>query len=458
MTAIDDAVGSVRSDVPERWRLGQYFVPKTRYIDPDFLRLECERVFPRTWLPACRLEEIAGVGDYVEFNVVGESILVVREAEGSVRAFFNSCRHRGTRLARGRGRVGNLRCPFHAWQYGLDGSNLYVHDEEDFGQLTKDYLCLRRCQVGQWCGWVFINLDGTAEPLQRYLAPLPDRLAILNIAAMRYKWRKTFVMPCNWKTALDGFSESYHLPGTHPQLIRGRDRSLRPLGRRELVGDPSYAPSEALGDHVARYFVEPRDPARPRYADRDSLLMIAKYFVKEIRALQNERDVWAIEQLAGDAVPEGPALYDAYRQALRERAVADGLDWPVIPPEIRQKAEGYYTVFPNMAFLVRQGNLLGYQALPNGSDPDSCIFDAYALELFPPDEIPEFKPEFYTDWRQGDVGEVLSQDFSNFEDVTVGLHSSAFEGATLNPRQEVPVFHRQVVLDEYIFGSAPQRV
>jgi nitrite reductase/ring-hydroxylating ferredoxin subunit len=431
--------------------LRQNFVPKGRYIDPEFLKLECERVFPRSWLLACRSEEVPLVGDYVEFNVVGESILLVRDSADSLRAFFNACRHRGTRLARGRGRVGNLRCPFHAWQYGLDGGCTYVHDQSDFAELSEEYLCLRQCQVAEWAGWVFVNVDNRAEPLKQYLAPLPERLRLLNIAAMRYRWYKTFVLPCNWKTALDAFSESYHVPGTHPQLVRGpRDHDLRPLSRRELIGDPSYGPSEVLGPHVARFNVEPRDPAHPRYADAETLLAMNKYSLKELRVLHTERDVWAVRQVMANDVPRGPALYAAYKNKLRERALADGLEWPEIAPGTG--IEGSYTVFPNMIFLVRQGTLLGYRAMPNGSDPDSCVFDVYALELFPPDNVPEFKPEFHKDWRDGDVGEIVSQDFSNVEDVTVGLHSSAFTGAVLNPKQEVPVFHRQVVLDEYIFG------
>jgi phenylpropionate dioxygenase-like ring-hydroxylating dioxygenase large terminal subunit len=149
MSTVDEAVRArVRSDVPKRWRLGDFFVPKHRYIDAEFLELEIERVFPRTWLVACRLEELAEVGDYVEFSPAGESIVVIRETDDRVRAFFNSCRHRGARLARHRGRVGNLRCPFHAWQYGLDGTNQYVHDHSDFSELAADYLCLRQCRVG----------------------------------------------------------------------------------------------------------------------------------------------------------------------------------------------------------------------------------------------------------------------------------------------------------------------
>src|SRR6185437_5011614 len=100
-------------DVPPQWRLSRHFVPRGRYIDREFAALELERLFPRTWLNACRVDEVERVGQYVDFELGGQSIVVVRTDEG-LRAYFNACRHRGTRLVRGQGRIGEFRCPFHA--------------------------------------------------------------------------------------------------------------------------------------------------------------------------------------------------------------------------------------------------------------------------------------------------------------------------------------------------------
>lgn len=447
---------AMRADVPERWRLGEYYVPKGRYIDAEFLRLELTHVFPRSWLVACRAEEIPKVGDYVEFTVVDQSIIVVRETETQIRGFFNACRHRGTRLVRGRGSVTQFRCPFHAWQYGLDGASRYVHDRGDFRAMTREDLCLRQCAIGQWGGWVFVNLDPEpAQSIEEFLAPLPERLEVLTIEDMRYVWHKTVHLPCNWKTALDAFSESYHVPGTHPQLLRPLDHSLRPASLKELTSDPSYAPSEVLGEHVSRFLIQPRDPARPRYASREALTSITAYHLKELRALHTQRDLAAVLELREEDVPPGEPISAAVRNLVRRRAVDAGLHWPEIPPATLRQIEGNYVVFPNMIFLVRQGVLLGYRAMPHLTDPDRCVFEAYALELFPAGEAPDFKPEEYADWRDADAGEVLEQDFHNVEDVTVGLHSTRFEGSTLSPVQEVSIFQRQLLLDELIFGPAP---
>jgi hypothetical protein len=350
--------------------------------------------------------------------------------------------------------VGNLRCPFHAWQYGLDGANQYVHDRSDFAELTPEYLCLRQCQVGTWAGWVFINIDSQAPPLEVYLAPLPERLAGLNLADMRYMWEKTLTLPCNWKTALDAFSESYHVPGTHPRLIRPLVSSNRPASRRELLGDPSFAPSEVIGANVTRFSVEPKDPTSPRYATKEALLAMQEYHVRELRALNTQRDLRAARDLSERTVPDGPGIFPAFRQRVWERALAEGLTWPQLDPAQLHHAEGAYTIFPNTILYVRQMALLGYRSFPNGLDPDSCIFDVFALELVAPGKAPEFIPETHTDWREADVGEILSQDFSNIEDVTAGLHSSAFSEARLSPIQEIGVFFRHVKLDEYLFGPA----
>ena len=102
--------------VPEKYRLGRAFVRKTRYLDPEFLKLELDKLFTRTWLMACRTEELQKVGSFVEYEIASHSILVVRASKDSIKAYYNACRHRGTRLACGRGRVGSFICPFHGWR------------------------------------------------------------------------------------------------------------------------------------------------------------------------------------------------------------------------------------------------------------------------------------------------------------------------------------------------------
>ena len=114
------------------------YVPKADFLDRAFHELEKEHLWPRVWQIACREEEVAEVGAWVEYALGDDSILVVRSAPETVSAFHNACLHRGTRLATGAGTFhgGAFACPFHGWCYGLDGSLRGVPDREDFGHLA----------------------------------------------------------------------------------------------------------------------------------------------------------------------------------------------------------------------------------------------------------------------------------------------------------------------------------
>src|SRR5262247_1409701 len=135
-------------------------VPKERYTSAAFRDLEMERLWPRVWQIACREEELGAVGDFVEYTVGGESILLVRTAPQAIEGFFNACLHRGTRLANGHGRFegGTFRCPYHGWCYGLDGRLRAVPDRDEFSSLPSD-LRLTPVRVECWGGFVFVNMS-----------------------------------------------------------------------------------------------------------------------------------------------------------------------------------------------------------------------------------------------------------------------------------------------------------
>src|SRR3954447_23006653 len=127
------------------------FIPRERYFARDFFELEKERLWPRNWLMAAREEEIPFPGDFTEFEVAGNSILIVRQKDGSVKALHNACRHRATELAKGCGRFpgGQIVCPFHGWRWNIDGTNSHVFMEEAFTPacMRPEDLNLRECKV-----------------------------------------------------------------------------------------------------------------------------------------------------------------------------------------------------------------------------------------------------------------------------------------------------------------------
>lgn len=142
------------------------FVPKARYVSREFAQLEAEKLWKRVWQIACREEEIPRPGDFVEYEIVEQSVLVVRQTDGSVAAFHNACLHRGRQLAKELGHRGEcFTCPYHAWRYALDGTLVHVVDRDDFGDAPLEGLRLAPVRAECFGGFVFVNLDADAEPL-----------------------------------------------------------------------------------------------------------------------------------------------------------------------------------------------------------------------------------------------------------------------------------------------------
>ena len=194
-------------------------IPIEAYVSKDYARAEGEKLWPKVWQVACRVEEIPKVGDYVTYDILDESIIVVRTGEARIQAFYNVCQHRGRRLTAGCGHTKQFHCRFHGWRWNLDGENAFVLDPEDWGKaLNPENTRLKSVKADTWGGWVWVNMDPGCEPLQDYLAPVIRMLDPFELDKMRYRWRQWLYFPCNWKTALEAFIESYHVLGTHPGM------------------------------------------------------------------------------------------------------------------------------------------------------------------------------------------------------------------------------------------------
>ncbi|MGH9081120.1 MAG: aromatic ring-hydroxylating oxygenase subunit alpha [Acidimicrobiales bacterium] len=442
--------------VPARWRLDPAFVPKGRYIDRDFLDLELERLVPRTWLNACRADEVEQVGQYVDFRIGGQSIVVVR-TEAGLNAYFNSCRHRGTRLVQGQGRIGEFRCPFHAWRWNLDGTLKFQADAANFDPRPAGELCLAECRVGTWGGWVFVDLGGEAEPLEDFLWPIPSRLDGFKLEDMRIAWYKSVILPANWKTAIDAFIESWHVPGTHPQLLRPDKRSTPPtIAESEQYGATFNELFLLHSRHADLFRYGPEgDATKLRGSYRSDPVAIQRnveYSLRELRALYLESDLAAATELVTTEGADGPMGNAIYQRLRRQHARAAGIDYPDVSDDQLKGAMYDWHLFPNTVFLIDMGCCLTYRARPNGTDPDTCIFDVQALELPPTGGLETAAPKHLEDWRAGDMGEVLSQDFSNMSEVTAGLHSVAYDGHRLNRAQEMTIWNYHRAMDDYLFA------
>ncbi|MEY2431543.1 MAG: hypothetical protein QOC92_1268 [Acidimicrobiaceae bacterium] len=418
-------------------------VPRERYISRAFLDLEMERLWPRVWQIACREEEVAGVGNYVEYTIGDESVLVVRTGDGRIVAHHNACLHRGTRLATESGTFADegIRCRYHAWRYGLDGTLLEIVDEHEFEGLPSN-LCLTSVRTECWGGFVFVNLDPDAAPLLDYLHPLPDLLRAYHLDTMRFRGYQSTVLPANWKVVVDAFNEAYHVQGTHPQILPWTD-------------DVSIA-YEQLGIHAhygrlpeARRELRPspRLNLQPDEYDEGEILAglvagLGRLFLKEEMAIVDELR----------AEPSGPHrnLLAEFQQRRRDLLSARGLDVSGLSLDQMTSADDIF-VFPNLVGPIYPGSAIVFRIRPNGLDPDSSIKDTWTLE-WPRTDQPERKWErrFYPDWRDKDWGEITNQDYANMLEVQTGMKSRGFKGSRLNPRQESNVLHMHRVIDRYL--------
>jgi phenylpropionate dioxygenase-like ring-hydroxylating dioxygenase large terminal subunit len=421
---------------------------------------------------ACREEELYDRGSYLEFSVGDQSVVVVKDADGSIRGFFNACRHRGTQLVCGSGRLGEFRCPFHGWRYHLDGSIKLVIDESHFEPRPVTDLGLIPLQVSTWGGWVFINMDPGTEPLMSYLDPIPTLLEPFHLENMRYRWFKRIELGCNWKTAIDGFIEAYHTPGTHPQLLRANHDNCNPLSLKELQGLAGRFDStiETFGMH-SRFVIGARgSEGRANFrrydgstdASLDPRESVANYvqYMATAQGTYSERDVRAAAELRTAAVPSGYTASSYYMELRKKYAIADGLDWVDISSEQLRAAGSDWHIFPNMIILPNQGFAFGYRALPNGLDPDSCIFDAFCIEQVPVADYGvrrSFSPEVFADWRHANFGKVFEQDFALMASMTAGMHSRSFDGHHLNFKQEASILHHHKIADGFLWRMQPEQ-
>jgi len=193
-------------------------LPARYYTNPELFQEEVERFFCQTWVCAGRSDQIPNPGDYFLREIAGESILLTRDEDRSVRAFFNVCRHRGTRIcAENEGRFARrIQCGYHGWTYGLDGRLLgapHMHEgfcREDHG--------LNPVQASCWDGHIFINLDENASQLATQLADLPQKFAHWEMANLRLYKRIQYSVHANWKLIVLNYNECLHCPVLHPAL------------------------------------------------------------------------------------------------------------------------------------------------------------------------------------------------------------------------------------------------
>src|SRR5262249_32296016 len=206
-------------------------LPTSWYRSDEVFRAERERIFFREWIAVCREEELPAPGDHRVLDVLGESILLVRNKEGRIRAFYNVCRHRGSRLCRtaeeqaalkvslpGGISAGRIVCPYHQWTYDLNGALIAAPHLGGEGFNKKDF---HLYEVGAdcWGGFIFLNLTpAEAKPLAAQLDGIPGRLQRYPLEGLRIGRSIRYEVAANWKVLCENYNECYHCAGVHPDL------------------------------------------------------------------------------------------------------------------------------------------------------------------------------------------------------------------------------------------------
>jgi phenylpropionate dioxygenase-like ring-hydroxylating dioxygenase large terminal subunit len=405
-------------------------IAPARYFDADFHRREVERVWGRTWQMACREEQIPEVGDSLVYEIADWSLIVVRTTAHEIRVFHNSCLHRGTQLRTRPGRVTGFRCPYHGFTWNLDGTLREIPCEWDFPQVEEDSFGLPEARVGTWGGFVFVNVDPQAGPLEDHLEDLPWHFAQWPLEDRYLTAHIVRTMPCNWKVALEAFIEAYHTMAVHPQLL--------PTAADSLTEYDVYGP------HVSRMITAVGVNSEHLGRRLDD--------VEIVRAMLGSKDA---EVTIAPGSNARTVLGERVRASLGARTGRDHAD--VTDAELLDGIE--YFLFPN--FMPWAGFLtsFAYRFRPHGHAPDSCVIDIMVLEPVPDDgDRPAAPPtrhlasdETWADAPElGVFGRVFNQDGSTFGRVQRGLRASVRPSTTLGRYQESRIRHFHATLDAYL--------
>jgi glycine betaine catabolism A len=202
----------------------QMTLPARYYTDPEIFRQELETFFRSMWVCAGREEQVENPGDYFLSEVAGESIIATRDSGGALRAFYNVCRHRGTRLCReDHGKfAARIQCPYHGWTYGLDGRLLGAPHMDEATFQREDYP-MHAVHAEAWQGNIFLNLSHKATPLLEQLADLAQKFAPWKMQELRVYKRQEYEVKANWKLIVLNYNECLHCPILHPLLTRITD-------------------------------------------------------------------------------------------------------------------------------------------------------------------------------------------------------------------------------------------
>jgi phenylpropionate dioxygenase-like ring-hydroxylating dioxygenase large terminal subunit len=429
------------------------FVPADRWTSPERDAAERDRLWPRTWQMVCREDRLPGVGSFVAHQIMNDPVLVIRTGEGpdDLSAIYNVCQHRGRRLVdRSYGTLAReITCRFHGWRFGWDGELTHVYAEEDFTAcpaFDKQALSVPKIRVGRWGGFVFVNLDPDAEPLDTWLAPVAEALDPFHLQDCKPHFWARIHAPVNWKTYIEAFNESYHAGETHKLGIDYR-QGVTPGAARGAHGM-----FWAEGGGLANYKVRGANAWKTAKTVQESLWANMAHQYDTLFALALDPTMKAADRIK--ELPEGTPpeeVMNTFYAAVIEETEKTGAKFPRELDLAAWKAAGTdWHIFPNMIILPALDGALVYRAVPDPEDRDKCTVDIWSLGRYPDDYAGPDEPSFFENFEtfRGN-NPFLEEDFDNMEAVNEGMKSRAFKGAIFNPSQEAQIRHFHLMLDKF---------
>ncbi len=407
--------------------LGSADIGFERYLSEETAQAEIDRMWNRTWQWACREEHIPGPGDRYVYDLGPYSILVVRGTDMELRAFVNSCPHRGMQFA-AQGSTGvhraTIRCPFHGMSFNLDGSLHEIPCRWDFPHLNEDNFRLTEIQCATWGGFIFINMADDAAPLQDYLEVIPDHFKLWPMDDRYVALHTEKVLPANWKMAMEAFLEAFHVLETHSQAV--------------LTAADANAQYDIFGPNVSRFMHAIGKPS------------------PHLKAPVSEGQILARLGRDPQDLPEGMTARAYHAQRLRAELSAQfGVDFSgKSNAEMLDSIE--YFLFPNAFFFPGINIRLCYRFRP--IDVDHCLHEILVLQPLPPGK-PRPAPakpirlgidDSYTTVPGFALASILDQDTENLKMQRSGARASRKGAQSLGNYQEARIRKLHLTLDSYL--------
>lgn len=412
--------------------LGDADLDPKRYTSEDFFRREMSDVWAKSWQWVCREEHLPDEGDNYIYDIGDYSVILVRQANGGIKAFLNTCTHRGTRLlgAEGPGYSQAFTCPFHGWSWHLDGSLKNVPGKWDFPHVSNNSHHLLEVHCESWGGFVFVNIDPDAKPLQQCMDVMPQHFREFPLDDRRITLHVEKILPANWKAAQEAFMEAYHNFETHDSP-NGANAQYDVFGKyvsRFIHNIGNYSP-QSLSDYAGDKW---RDPP---LTEQELLSMLAV----EQRPLQ-----------------EGETARAVAAASLRKNLGAElGVDFSATCDSLMLDSIEYH-LFPNMFFFPGVLVPMVYRFRPHGNNVDECVFDLLIMEpapkgsekAEPPEPIRLEIEQSYTEVDAlGWLGKIYDEDTGNLQLQQQGFKTTR-KGITLGNFQEARIRRVHMTLDE----------